>query len=207
VTTETTTSQGYITADALKQTLSIAGQSYVDPDLGYSITAASRAIDELCNRFFYTDTADTTRIYTPHNRYWQSIDDLVSITTLATDTTGAMDYTQPWTQNTDYILEPINDPLRGWPYTSIVVNKLTGAVVFDPTIPASIQVTGRFGWAAVPQPIQIATSMIASRLIRQVRDAPFGVISFEGGAVRIGQMDPTVKMLVGPYMRHRIAVA
>jgi len=48
--------------------------------------------------------------------------------------------------------------------------------------------------------------MIATRLLKQMREAPFGIANFDGMGMRLSQLDPTVKMLVGPYMRHRIAI-
>jgi hypothetical protein len=205
---ETTTSQNYITSDELKATLNIQGLTYADADIAGAITSASRAIDELCNRFFYQDTETTTRIYTPKHYQRLDIHDLVSLTSLATDVNGQFTYTQILTFNVDFNLQPINAPLdaQGWPYTYIKILPVSAQYVFDPTLDDSVQVEGIFGWPAVPQPIQTATTMIATRLLKQMREAPFGIANFDGMGMRLSQLDPTVKMLVGPYMRHRIAI-
>ena len=206
---ETTTSQDYVTSDDLKATLNISGLTFADADIAGSITSASRAIDELCNRFFYQDSATTTRIYTPKHDMMLEIDDLVTLTSVATDLNGTFTYTQTLTFNVDFNLQPINAPLvaQGWPYTWIKILPVSAGYVFDHTLDDSVQVEGIFGWPAVPQAIQTATSMIAIRLLRQLREAPFGVVSFDGTAIRLSQMDPTVKLLIGPYMRHRMAIA
>ena len=206
---ETTTSQDYVTSDQLKATLNIVGLSYADADIAAAITSASRAIDELSNRFYYQDSATTTRIYSPTHNYELAIHDLVSITSLAIDLDGSLTYAQPLTRDVDYALEPVNAPLKqtGWPYTWIRILQLTTGYVFDHTMPLSVRVEGIFGWPAVPAPIQMATTMMATRFLKQMREAPFGIANFDGMGIRLGQLDPTVKMLVGPYMRHRIAVA
>jgi hypothetical protein len=201
--------QDYIIADDLKQTLNISGLSYADADIGAAITSASRAIDSLCNRYFYQDTGEVTRIYTPRHTNRLDIHDAVSITSVACDLNGNFDYTQPMEPNVDYNLQPINAPTDSppWPYTWIKILPITAGYFFDPRMDDSVQVIGVFGWPEVPSAISTATTMIATRLLKQMREAPFGIANFDGMGMRLSQLDPTVKMLVGPYMRHRMAIA
>lgn len=60
----------------------------------------------------------------------------------------------------------------------------------------AIRITGTFGWQTVPAGVKVATSMIATRLMRRIRDAPFGLTSFGGDeravAVRQIATDPDI---------------
>ena len=52
-----------------------------------------------------------------------------------------------------------------------------------------------------------ATLIIASRLLRRVREAPFGVISFGlEGAMRIARTDPDVTALLAEFDRAPVPV-
>lgn len=199
--------QFYITPDELKATLSISGQSFADTDISARIMSASRAIDELCQRRFWQDAADVTRYYTPETTRLFEIDDLSSITSFATDDDGSRTFATTWTKNTDFILEPINAPVEvpAWPWTHIRVLP-QGAHLLQNFYPDSAQVVGKFGWPTVPDAIVDATGMLATRLLRISREAPFGVVSFDGGAVRIARMDSTIRSLIQPYRKHAISV-
>ena len=68
--------------------------------------------------------------------------------------------------------------------------------------PKSLQVTGQFGWNAVPEPVKIANKLIAGQLLKR-KDAPFGVVGSDlsGAAVHIIQSDPHIRMLLDPFVR------
>ena len=171
-----------------------------------AIISSSRAIDNLCNRRFYADDdATSIRYYTPD--HWDSllIDDLFTLSELATDD-GTFTYGTVWTLNTHFVLDPLNAAEDGKPWQK-VETVASGGRSFDPSLVRSVRVTGRFGWPAVPVAIREATTLLASRLLRLSREAPFGVVAFGDQAIRIARMDPSVIMLCGPYARHRIAVA
>jgi hypothetical protein len=194
----------YCTLAELKATLSLTGESYADPDLSLAITAASRGIEDMTDRRFYLDTdANQIRYYTPTGAYRVDIDDLAQITALATDWTGAQTFTQSWTQPTDYTLTPLNAAADGEPYTAIEVMPRSGLYMpWD--YPRSVRVTGKFGWPAVPEPIKQATMMLAARLVKQAREAPFGIAGFgaDGVAVRVAGQDPVIGGMLARYCRH-----
>ena len=203
---ESTTSQDYITSDNLKADMSMSGNTFADASIANSITAASRMIDHICSRFFYQDSATTTRTYTPTRYDRLSIHDLVTLTSFATDLDGSFAYAQPWTVNRDFLLNPVNAPLTSWPYTEVTVLPVTAQYALDPTIINSVQITGIFGWPSVPLPVQEATTILASQLVKRKREAPFGIMSYDGMAMRLGQLDTQVKSLLGPYIKHRMAI-
>lgn len=200
----------YVAIEVLKSTLNIAGSTYADADLTAVLLSASRAIDNLCQRRFYADAdAAQTRYYTATDRGYLAIDDLVAFTSLHTDPSGDGTFPDSWTQNVDFVLEPFNataDAADPKPYDAIRVHP-AGSFVFPLVYPRAVKLIGQFGWADVPDAIQTATTVLASRLLTTSRAAPLGIMGFDGGAVRLAKSDPTVMMLIGRYMRHRIAVA
>jgi hypothetical protein len=130
------------------------------------------------------------------------VGDLVSVTTFQTDPAGNGTFTDTWTANTDYTLEPYNAVLDGKPYRYITRHP-RGSFFFPAGYPRSIKVVGKFGWASTPAQVIDATTILASRLIRRKREAPFGVVTVGidvGAVARIARVDPDVMMLLGPFM-------
>jgi hypothetical protein len=70
-------------------------------------------------------------------------------------------------------------------------------------LPSSVAVTGQFGWPAVPAQVIEATTILATRLLRRAREAPFGVVGLgiDGAAVRISRFDPDVGFLLDPLVK------
>src|SRR5581483_10779513 len=68
-------------------------------------------------------------------------------------------------------------PGNGEPYRTLELAR--GSQVYQlPSGRDSIRITGTFGWQVVPAGVKSAVTMIATRLMRRMRDAPFGVVSF-----------------------------
>jgi hypothetical protein len=66
---------------------------------------------------------------------------------------------------------------------------------------ATLQVTAKFGWSAVPVDVEEACLLKAASLFKR-KDAPFGVAGFgEFGVVRI-RRDSDVGELLNPYVRY-----
>jgi hypothetical protein len=168
----------YCTADELKSRLQIPGTTD-DYEISLAVVAASRAIDRYTGRYFYRVTDTLT--YIPDDLYHVCVDDLVSVTTLATDPAGttATGGTFPvtWPAGSFQLL-PYNpgDPGEPWPYTSI---RAVGGLTFPWVVPQllmrmdRVQVTGVFGWPAVPQVIRSMALQVAAEIFRS-KDAPTG---------------------------------
>jgi len=192
---------GYCTLAELKAALRV--QDAIDDSLlELAIESASREIDGYCERMFYSTTA--TRVYAPTNVYTLTTDDIVSVTTLKSSSNGVT-YDTTWTTS-DYQLEPLNGVAGGLvtPYTRIraVGNYLlpawaTGTIY---NLEASMQVTGVFGWSAVPIAIRQATVILAMRIFKRL-DAPLGMITNDMGSMRVGRFDPDVEALVMPFRK------
>ena len=200
----------YIDREDLKSTLSLTGQTYADADIDRAITAASRGLDRVCGRRFYPD-ADAThkRYYTPIAADTVAIGDLITLTTFKTDNDGDSVFETTWTLNTDFTLEPLNAVEEGFsqPFNRIRVHPLGRNFLLWPW-PRSVEVTGMWGWATPPEQVKQATGILAGRLLKRAREAPFGVVSlgFEGEAARIAITDPDLVFLVGDFVRKPIPV-
>lgn len=192
----------YLELEQVKATFELTGQTYADQDIAMAINAASRAVDDFCDRRFYLDSdANQVRYYTPRDFDYLPIDDLTTFTGLAIDQSGDGSFSQTWTLNSDFVLEPLNAPAWGRPYTAVRWDPV-GHNIFIPVYPRMARVTGQFGWPAVPTPVSEATMMLASRLLKRTREAPFGVatVGIDGTGVRIAKVDPDVQSLLMPYV-------
>lgn len=202
----TTLNRYYCSAEELKSRLGLT-RSDDDSEIALAVAAASRAVDGYCERYFYRAT--DTRTYVPRDLYSVRIDDLVSVTTLATDPSGttAQGGTFPITWPAgSYQLLPYNPGKTGepWPYTSI---RAVGGLTFPWVTPLilmrmdRIQVTGVFGWPAVPQAVRTATLIAAAELFR-MKDTPMG--GGEPGEFTVATVgaNPRIGELLGPYVRN-----
>lgn len=198
----------YIELDQVKATLSLSGSSFADADLSLAIGAASRAVDSMTDRRFWLDAdANQVRYYTPRSSQTLQIDDLVTLTGIVVDRVGDGSFSETWTLNTEYVLEPFNAPsaMPARPYEMIRVRQKSTRCL--PCSEQSVKVTGKFGWATVPDDVMAATGIIAAKLLRRSREAPFGIVTAgidQGVAMRIGSTDPDVKMLLRDYDRHEL---
>lgn len=187
----------YITSDQLKASLSLTGETYADADISLAIEAASAQINQQCNRrTFSLDASSSERLYWERDRF-VFIDDAVSVTLVEV---GPGDGTFPYslTVGTDYDLEPLNASADGEPYTTI---RLRGCHNYYPSRHRrQVRVTGTYGWPAVPELVLSATSLLAGRFVRRIREAPFGVIQMglEGQPARIAITDPDICAMLTP---------
>lgn len=196
---------GYVTTAQLKATLNIAGTAY-DTDLAAACVGASRAIDAATGRRFYLDSdVNQVRYYTPESLRLLPIDDLAVLTAVAIDRGGSGSFTETWTNGTDFVLEPLNATADFWPSETIRVRQLAGRW-FPTWIEKSVRVTGQFGWAQVPDDIYAATEILAAKLFKRTREAPFGIVTAgidQGAVMRIARTDPDVANLIARFYRHR----
>src|SRR5262249_54258428 len=150
-----------------------------------------------------------TRTYIPDSLYQVKVDDLVSVTTLATDPSGttAQGGTFPvtWPAGSWQLL-PYNpgDPAEPAPYTRI---RAVGRLTFPWIVPLvltrldGVQVTGVFGWPAVPYWVKQAALITAAELFRS-RDLPLaGEIpgEFAGITTDIIASSQVITRMLAPY--------
>lgn len=190
----------YCTLAEVKAALAIT-DSIDDVPLEAAIHAASRMIDDYTGRFFYQDgtsPSPVSRYFTPTDSFILPIDDIVTITEVATDENLELTYGTVWAAG-DYFKEPINNPRKGWPYTRLLA---VGQYIFPGNLPQSVRVKGIWGWSAVPYEVQAATQMQASRIFSR-RQSPFGIAgSPDLGTVRLSaRLDADVEALLRPFRK------
>ena len=193
----------YVQVEEFKSTIELSGTSFSDEDVKMALKASCRAVDEICGRRFYADAdASQVRYYSPDNYWTLYVDDIVTITTLKTDDSGDGTFENTWTLNTDYIAEPLNAVAESKPWQKLCVHP-SGTHIFPANFPRSVELTGKFGWSVVPAQVEEATTLLAHRLLKRARQAPFGIsgLGLDGSVVRIMMSDPDVMMLLRPFMR------
>lgn len=201
----------YASSAELKAALSMSSETFADAEITLALTAASRGIDGAARRRFWKDAdANQARVYTPTSAEWVAIDDLIALTSLKTDTDGDGTFENTWTLNTDFVLEPLNAAADSRPWTSVSRHPRGNYRELPVDLPRSVQVSGQFGWSAVPEAVKEATMILASKLLRRVREAPFGVVTVgidEPSAMRIARTDPDVRFLLADFTRNSRGLA
>lgn len=175
-----------------------------DARLTTALDAASRAIEHITGRRFYATTE--TRYYGAESAVSVKVDDLLSVTTLKTDDDSDRTYETTWAV-TDYDLTPPNATLNGRPYSRIeVAPNGTRYFPYGWRNPRAVQVAGSFGYCAtgsLPDEIAEACYILAMQTFKR-KDALFGIQGSSGFYQTLkaaGLEDPTVMMLLRPYMR------
>ena len=201
---------GYATLAEVKAAARIT-DSIDDSLLETAIESSSRDIDAYTERvFFNTGATAVTRIYIPENIFLLETDDIISVTSIKSDTTGEGGFDQTWA-STDYQLEPLNGIVGGiaTPFTRV---RAVGDYLWPIYEPrdinagqASVQIVARFGFASIPSAIKQATILSSLRAYKRY-ESPTGVLGFSDmGVVRIGRLDPDVARLIDPYRKIRFA--
>ena len=191
----------YCTLAELKASLAIT-DSVDDTPLEAAITATSRMIDDYTGRFFYrngTTESPVARYYTPLDPWTMNMDDNYSITQVATDDNFNQTWDTVWSTS-DYMLEPVNNPQRGWPVNRMLA---IGRYVFPYYLPQSVRITGIWGWTSTPAEVNMATLIQAARLFTR-RQSPFGIAgSPDLGTVRLtAKLDADVEALLRPFKKN-----
>jgi hypothetical protein len=177
-----------------------------DSRLEIAINAASRAIDRYTRRRFFTTTNDETRYYTPLTSAHCHTDDIVSITSVAIDTSGARTY-DTTLASTDYDAYPENAALDGIPVTALHVTT-NGRYRFSPVFPRSVRVVGKFGASGATAwmpAVKQAALMQATRFVKR-KDSPFGIAGNNalGQTLVISDLDPDVREMLSPPIRRLV---
>lgn len=185
-----------------------AADTVDDTRLTNALTAASRGIERVCGRQFNDAGSASARLFAPGRCDLAEVHDFSTATGLivASDTAGDGTYTTAWSA-ADYQLEPLDgivDGEPGWPFWVI---RAVGTQSFNIwSARASLRVTARWGWAAVPSPVHEACLIVATEIFK-LKDAAFGVAGFgEFGAIRV-RANPIALGMIAPYRRDQVLVA
>ncbi|MEU0369104.1 head-tail connector protein [Streptomyces sp. NPDC006283] len=188
----------YAELATFKQQLNVEEDDTTRDDLlNMALAAASRSIDRATGRRFYLDSTATARTFNPHGRVVCDdagarllIDDAGAAPTLVETGAGGS-----YTAVTTYETGPDNALVRGRAITSLLTTSSSWGYGSS-----RVRVTARWGWPAVPEEIEQATLIQASRLYKR-KDSPEGVTgSAEWGVVRLSRRDPDVWALIEHFV-------
>lgn len=197
----------YVGLEEFKTTLEMSAETFADADIMVALSAGSEKVEDITGRRFYADSdATQVRYYTPTNSDYLNIDDVITITSLKTDDAGDGTFENTWVANTDFIREPLNAAADGRPWERLSAHP-SGGFSFPTSYPRAVEITGKFGWTTVPSTVKTATSILAHRYLKRLRETPLGIagIGLDGAAVRIVSVDPDVRELLEPFIRRRFA--
>ena len=194
----------YVTKDELRSEFTIDDVED-DTQLLSSVSAASSWVTAYCERDFNQADDATARVFNGSPGGVLNVDDISTITGLVVKSDAGDDgtYESTWASS-DYQLEPLNGVvagLTGWPYTKIRFVETTYS--WPKGRRTGFEVTARWGWPAVPEPVKRATMIQAARIFKR-RYSPEGVLAgFDAfGPVRVGtRLDPDVQALLAPYRK------
>jgi hypothetical protein len=176
-----------------------------DAALTLALEAASRAIDHYTGRQFGLSEELEVRTYgaTSAGRSAVVIDDLMTTDDLEvrSRTNGAGAWGDPLELEgaSGFSLYPWTALAQGRPWTMLVAASGTRWPIGE----RAVQVTARWGWAAVPAEVRQACLIQAVRIWKR-KDSPFGVAGSPefGSELRLlSKLDPDVAVLLGGLKR------
>lgn len=161
--------------------------------------AISRNIERFCGRQFNDAGSATARVYYPLSTSMAIVDDFSTTTGLIVASDGGAGTYPTTIASTSYTLHPSNgivDGQTGHPYRKIT---LYNAASFNLLESPSLQVTARWGWAAVPSDVKQAALIQGARIFGR-RESVHGVLGAGDFVVRVSnQLDPDVAEMLSPY--------
>lgn len=199
----------YCTATELKAYLRITDAAD-DAELGFAITAGSRAVDQFTNRHFGQADPAEARYYDAQKasstngfmgRFVLETEDISTSTglTVKTDLDDDGTFETTLTINTDFRLWPWNAAGESQPWTRIV---LASGQSF-PTHLRGVEVTAKWGFPSVPTAVKQATLFQASRFFAR-RNSPYGIAGSPdmGNELRLlAKIDPDTFTALMSYKR------
>jgi hypothetical protein len=195
---------GYCTLAEVKAALRITDNAD-DTLLENEIEGASRRVDGFCGRFFYKTSSLAVNIYPLNSYLLRMPNDLANNTvTIKTDTTADGTYATTLTLGVDYLLEPTNATVQYRPFSHA---RMVGGATFPEEVTPSfptVQVTGFWGWEAIPDDVRTATVLLSIRGFARL-NAALGVVGFADMAIQVRSVDPDVRDLLSPYVQYGLA--
>lgn len=202
--------ESYASLDEFKAYMKQETRDANDDTLQDALDTATREVNRITNRVFWTSDAASPRVYTAPSYLKIKIDDFFTSSGLVieTDPSGNGEFPETWASS-DYELSPLNgvvDQEPGWPFWKI---KATGSFWFPTCLAPQarsgvVRVTAKWGWAEVPYQVKRATMIIAAENWK-LKDAPLGVAGFnQFGVIRVRQnsaaMSKLAKFVRNPVM-------
>lgn len=201
----------YCDKDDLKAYVGLTGTGQND-NIDNAINAASREIDQLCNRVFYETEAVEHKYFNAVDPLSIVVPDISKTTSLVVklDTTDDGTHETTLSIDTDFYLNPINPPqiatvsgtIYYEPYNELRILSTRSSERFDPTIPKNIKITAYWGFSRVPDAIKQACLLQATRLWKR-KDSPFSTYGnpTTGTGELFNRFDPDALKLIKGYVK------
>lgn len=174
----------YCSPDDVSSRLKLQNTGDYDGIVDDAIEEACRAIDAHCGQFFYS-AASSAKVFDPFDSTTLYLPPVQSVTTLKTDEDDDGTYETTWA-STDFQTYPLNGWSGGITGHPVFLINAIGDYTFPTTngVP-SVQVTGAWGWAAVPAPVKSAAITLASAIVFK-SSSPAGVVGQDAfGTIRL----------------------
>jgi hypothetical protein len=201
----------YATVAALKSRLGMETTDTRDDfELHTVCFAASRALEQYCQRLFWRSAAGTARTFVPTGLYRLKLPvfcDLVSVSALATDASGDGTFETSWSSS-DYQLLPLNPDAapETRPYTAVKpLARAWPAPCGALTRDDRIQITGVWGWPAVPYGVRQSALITAAELFRS-KSTFEAQMGYEEMAQMVLRRNPFARDLIKPCRHPAAAV-
>lgn len=196
----------YAVLAELKSALRITDASD-DALLQLALDTASGMIDAHCDRTFVASELASARSFPPSGGR-VDVDDIWTTDGLIVAVYNQIVSPEVEGVSAGYVLEPLNAPDYGEPYTSISYSGGPGWPThwgFWRT--RNVIVTAKWGYAgAVPQAVRQACLLQASRLFAR-RNSPFGIAGSPdmGSELRLlAKVDPDVAVMLAPFVKMEV---
>lgn len=183
-----------------------------------ALETASRNLEGVAGWSFFPNgdgpntSGTAARVYVPHSDLLCVFDCVTE--TDPTDLTVKVDtgldgsFSTTWTSGTHYQAEPLNRLRNGNTFPYHKLRAIRGNCFPQAGGHATVQVTGTYGWSAIPTSVKQACLIEASRLLGRRRGIE-GVIGFEGGGVAnlARDIDRDALAKLEPYLKPNHGVA
>jgi len=156
-----------------------------------AVQVASSAIDFYTHRSFIVPTAATTRSFMVFDGHLAKVDDIANTTGLIIVDNGTTLVAADYQLETSPGRTARPDP-AGLTRPFAYVRRLSGSWNYDDE--ATLVITARYGWPAVPDAVKLATKMLAKDLLN-MRDTRFGFVQVGDFSRRIATNGMVAAML------------
>ena len=163
-----------------------------------AFTAAEAGVNAYCQRTFTVPTAATTRTFVTHDAYTLDVPDIANTTDLVVSNNGStVAAGSRQLEIAPGVPGPVGVDGRTWPY--IRIRLLSGTWAVDSSGEALVSITARWGWAAIPSEVELATKLLARDYLL-ARDTGFGIVQVGDFSRRVAA-NGVVTDLLSPLRR------
>ena len=202
-----TITNGYCTADEFRSFCNI--DSTESKTIHETVvSAASRNVDRHCGRRFWQDSTVVDREYHADSPTVVLVDDISTATGLVVKIDINYDGTYAYTlsASTDYVTYPINaeDEVPARPFTELRIPSFTSVQQFPRSNGRpGVRVTAKYGWAAVPDEVKMAT-ILQAQMLHTAKDSRGGILSasVDGFSTRMSRfVHPQAELLLADFVK------